>query len=743
MPPGRTPTLEEALGLWRSGNRGGARSACSAFLSREPAHVDALNLLAEIDIAGNEPELAAVSLARITQLRPGDAAARRRLANAQFDAGSTAEAIASYRMAIDLEPGNARAHNNLGRALVRAGDAAGALQSYRRALAIDANYAIAHNNLGNWHYAAGDCAAAIECQRRAVALKPDFAEAWFNCAAPLLSLKRAADALACCDRALALKPVFPEALFIRAAALRDLARRGEALIDCDGALAQRPDDAQTLYSRANLLREMGDHHGAVAGFGRALEVDPTFAPARLGRAIARIPALPADAAEIQRSRQEFAEEVASLEAWLVENPATDAAALVGAVQPFYLAYQEENNRPLLAAYGRLCANLMAGWQNRRARSGTGHAAARDCRIRVGIVSAQVSDHSVFNAITKGWLTQLDRRRFDVAVFHLGALEDRATDIARSAAGHFEQGHQSLSQWVRCIQDRGVDILLYPEIGMDQATLQLAGMRLAPTQMAAWGHPETTGLPTMDYFLSAESFEPPDAEEFYSERLIRLPNLGCYYESVAPAESSADIERFAIEADLPLLLCAGAPFKYSPQYDHVLIEVAKRIGPCQFLFFEYRIAELSRRVFERLSARFAAAGFNGSRYLKLHSWASTAQFHALMRRADLMLDTLGFSGFNTVIQAVECGLPVVTLRGRFLRGRFGSGILETVGLPELVADSPEDYVDIAASLCSDSSERARVRERLRAGRPTAFRDTQAIEGLERVLLDAAQSATSSI
>ncbi len=328
---------------------------------------------------------------------------------------------------------------------------------------------------------------------------------------------------------MSLKPAFAEGWFVRGEVLNGLERCEEALICCERAITLRPDYAEAMYARANLRRGMGDHRGAVDGFREALRHKPEYESARMAAVIAEIPALPGTAAETAASRDAFALALADLDAQLRIAPCGNAAALVGSSQPFFLAYQEEDNRELLRAHGRLCAELMSGWQRDEALIPAARGGSTRIKPRIAVVSAQISNHSVYNAITGGWLQHLDRERFAVEVFHLGGTVDAQTQDAQRAADHFEQGPHTVREWVQVIMERRPDILIYPEVGMDQTTLQLAGMRLAPTQLVAWGHPVTSGLPTLDYYLSADAFEPPDGAEHYTERLIRLPNLGVYYE----------------------------------------------------------------------------------------------------------------------------------------------------------------------------------------------------------------------
>jgi predicted O-linked N-acetylglucosamine transferase (SPINDLY family) len=276
-------------------------------------------------------------------------------------------------------------------------------------------------------------------------------------------------------------------------------------------------------------------------------------------------------------------------------------------------------------------------------------------------------------------------------------------------------------------------MLFPEVGISRNTLALASLRLAPRQFVAWGHPETTGLPTIDVYLSADAMEPPEADTHYSERLVRLPNLGVYYQPYAVAATPCDRAALGIGSDRPLLICPGTPFKYDPRDDSLLVEIARRLGACTFAFFTYERPALSERLRTRLSHAFAAAGLEPERFLKWLPWQPRLDFLGILAQADVYLDTLRFSGFNTLMQAVEMGLPCVSHEGRHLRGRLGSGILRQLGLPELVATDGAAYVEIAVRLASDPPYRRAVALRMQRAAPRAYADRSAVEALERALV----------
>jgi predicted O-linked N-acetylglucosamine transferase (SPINDLY family) len=151
-----------------------------------------------------------------------------------------------------------------------------------------------------------------------------------------------------------------------------------------------------------------------------------------------------------------------------------------------------------------------------------------------------------------------------------------------------------------------------------------------------------------------------------------------------------------------------------------------------VFFAHWQRGLTERLRIRLEAAFARAGVDFERHVSFVPWQSNAAFYGWLKRADLFLDTIGFSGFNTALQAVECDLPIVTREGRYMRGRLASGILKRIDLHELVAPSEVEYVDLAIRLVQDPDYSELVAERMAARRPVLFEDMAPIRALEEFL-----------
>jgi len=687
--------------LYGRGALPGAEELLHSALRHKPEFPEAQVVLSSVYEAQGNLTAAAAALAVALKQRPDCAGALFNYGTVLKKLGRLSEAEAALSRVIALDPGNAEALFFLGNVLSEQDKQDESIPCYQRALALKPDFAVAHYNLGNVLSNRGRWDNAFACYKKAVELNPNFPEGYVGLGNVLKQRDQFDDAIICYKKALALKPDFPEAHCNLGGAFRDQDHFDEAL----------------------------EH------FKKALALWPESADVRWLFTMCQIPAVYEADAEPQRFRTAFSLELEELDRWFDASRLASGVSAVGNQQPFALAYQEENNRDLLRRYGGLCARIMRDWFDRQGFVPSGPRDA-DRAIRVGIVSGHFYNHPVWNAIVKGWFQQLDRDRFAIYAFYLGLKEDPETRIATSHAAHFERGDRGLRQWVEAILDQQLDVLIYPEIGMDTMTLRLASLRLAPVQVATWGHPQTTGLETMDYYLSAENLEPPDGQESHTERLVTLPHLGCWYQPSRVDAVDPDWAILGVDAQCPLLLCPGTPYKYAPQHDWILTEIAHRLGRCRFIFFTHKVRNMSEKLRRRLEVVFTRSRLDFNEFVTFIPWQSPPKFYGWLKRADVFLDTIGFSGFNTAMQGVECAAPIVTKEGRFMRGRLASGILKRMGLPELVAQSDEEYIALAVRLAEDADYRGHIRNQIEKSRSSLFEDIAPIRALEDFLSEAA-------
>ncbi len=321
------------------------------------------------------------------------------------------------------------------------------------------------------------------------------------------------------------------------------------------------------------------------------------------------------------------------------------------------------------------------------------------RIRLGIVSGDIRLHSVWMALIKGWFQSFDLERFELVVFSLADQVDPETSWARSKSDVFVGGPKTLAQWAAAMREQNCEILLYPAVGLHPMALKLASLRLAPVQINTWGHPDTSGLPTLDYYVSAQCFEPVDAQDHYSEQLVLLPNLGNRIQPLALTDSDPGFAALNIDLERPILVCPELRSNTNPNTTTYLPRSPK-VPDAQLVFFRPSVATLTNLLEDRITKQFEAAGLNVTDHVRFIRWLNFHEFHCLLRRAHVMLDTIGFSGYNTAVQAIECGLPLVTREGRFLRGRLASGVLRRMELTELIAETKAEYVNLVVRLVTD-------------------------------------------
>jgi protein O-GlcNAc transferase len=618
----------------------------------------------------------------------------------------------------------------------KAGRLAEAEAELRALLAADAGLHEAQYVLGHVLRDSGRLEEALVSYQKAIALKPDFADAYVAWGNVLNDHGKPDEAAALYLEAIKHDPDAPDAYANLGNSLQYMGQLDRAIICYQQALALDSGHTMAHLNLGNAYGAMNRPDEASACFRKALALDGDFVEARWALAMSQIPAVCMTDEEPALRRAAFAKELGALHAWFNAHRAANGAKAVGSQQPFFLAYHEENNRDLLGQYGGLCVRLMHDWANRQGvapsarRQGSG-------KVRVGVVSEYFWNHSVWSAIVKGWFEQIDTSRFELHAFNLGSRQDEETLLAKQYAAGFEEGSRGLRLWAQAILERRPDVLIYPNIGNDPTALKLASLRLAPVQVTSWGHPETTGLPTLDYFLSSQVMEPVGAQQHYTEKLVCLPHLGTYYRPGKTVAADPQLDKLGLDEGLPILLCPGTPFKYAPRYDRMIVDISRRLGRCQILFFEDESRRyLTDKLKQRLEAALAGAGMRFDEHIIFIPWLDRARYYGLMQRADVLLDSVGFSGFNVAMQAIECCLPIVAWDGRFLRGRLASGILKRMDMPHLVARSEHEYAATVARLARDKEFRDRVRAQIIERRPLLFEDAAPVRAMEDFLAGAA-------
>ncbi|WP_323696937.1 O-linked N-acetylglucosamine transferase, SPINDLY family protein [Thiorhodovibrio litoralis] len=526
-----------------------------------------------------------------------------------------------------------------------------------------------------------------------------------------------------------------------ATTLNRLERYAEAVVWFERSLAVVPEFGRAWTGLAAAREELGERSNASEAIQRALAINPSVPLPRLIQAMLSLPRVAESEEQSEATPAAFCQAMAALTEWADADP-NHLSALgerVGDRQPFLLAYRPGQHRDLLSGYGDLIARAGNAYWSARGFLPMAISPIR-ARPRLGILCYFIRRHSVWDIIVKGLVRHLLRTRFELIIYHTGVETDEETRWAERHAERFVTGQLGLAEWLRLIREDAPDVLFFPEIGMDPLSCHLGALRLAPLQVASWGHPITTGLPEIDMFISGDLLEPPDAQSHYRERLVQLPGTGVCTEwlDIKPAPLPVSYLRQRTPGRVRLLLCQH-PFKHDPADRSLLAEVLRACSPCELYVLKHRrLSRASDLAVELLRQTLAEADLDLEVLFVERPWVDLDQFLSLLANVDLYLDLPAFSGYTTAWQALHCGLPIVTLEGPTLRQRLAAGLLRQIGRPESIARNSEDDVAIAAQLAAESRDpalQAARRAELAAAAVKADHQVETVRAFEQTLVDA--------
>ena len=697
-----TPDVREAL------------VAADALLRRDDAAAarSMLEHLAEEPAAARTPEVQLLLAQACFQMQDGVAAERAvRNALASSPESAPAHALLGLVLAdldrldesalhlarsLELRPGNVRNLTNLGAVQRRRGAIAEATRAFATAIAIDRDSAPAWRGLAQTHEAAGMEDAALAAWRTWQRLQPEPAAARAAIGAALARMHRWDDAEA------------------ELAAIPDAE-------DADGSAAVR---------LAFIRGERGDVDGARAACERAARRAPAALTPRFGQAL-MLPQIYDGSADLAAWRDRFSAGLDALEAESSRWNALPADAFwLLDWSNFYLAYQGGNDLALQQRY----ASLVSALANSAApRFGAKpHAGSRSRgRLRVGFASSFFRRCTV-GAYFESWISGLDRSRFETFLFHFGNEVDQTTVALRASVDHAVHPEGRVDRVAAKIRDAQVDILIYPQLGMDGRDATLASLRLAPVQCVAWGHPVTTGSNAIDYYFSCAGMEAPGAAQHYSERLLLLPGLGTRY--AVPGCRRATRAEFGLPDAARLYACPQSLFKIHPDNDAMFAELLLADPAARLVFCAQPGEPSTAKFMARLRTALEARGVDVRR-VDWQPLRPDPEFRALLSVCDVMLDTLHWSGGNTSLDALAAGLPIVTCPGPFLRGRQSAAMLRTLGLERLIANTPAQAVALAIDVARNSA--ATIRRTIAERSGALFGRDEPLSALETHLLQIAQ------
>ncbi len=524
--------------------------------------------------------------------------------------------------------------------------------------------------------------------------------------------------------------------------------------------------AQPAYKvrLAELLAVLDRRDEALEVFDRLLARFPALSAVRLARGVAALPSVPSDGAELERAMAAFraaldpcsvdADSDRSIDA-TTPGLAPTGLELFGDAGPPWPFLRAAWCEPDPHAARRFAAAFAASASASVARS-TATAARRRAvwppasgsrRVRVGIVSGLWFEHVVARLFLEGWIRHLDRSRFEVIAIDVGRRHDAFGEALLAQADRVERGVRPFSAWASTIESLACDAILWPEIGIEPVATRLAALRFAPVQAMAWGHPESSGLASIDAFLSGDAMEPKAAATHYAESLVRLPRLGSWI-ARPTMPTPADRASLAWSESTTVFWCRADAAQASPAL-RCALRLDRRRGARGAVRVLASAWTRDRGGSIQGTTRSGVQG-RGRRTCSATRVPAAARhrrrFAARLAAADLFLDPPGWSGGHTTLEAIAAGVPVLTLPGAFMRRRHAHGILATIDpeatlAADLVATDEQDYVRRAIDLARGHDRRRRLASSIAAASDRVFDDAAPIRALEDWLQQAVREGNA--
>jgi predicted O-linked N-acetylglucosamine transferase (SPINDLY family) len=719
--------FQQAQLLHRQGQLSRAQTACDKILNVHPTHLDTLLLSAQIAGQTGNLERAAALLDKAIALAPGHATAlcnrglalqglgrleaaldsydralriKQDYAIAHFNRANLLkeldrfdDALRGYERSVACNPGFARAHYNQGVLLQQLSDLDAASASYDRAIALDKNFAEALFNRGVIYQQRKQWTDALADYDRAISLRSGYVEAHCNRGVVLLRMERLNDALASCDTAISLRADYAEAYSNRGIVLHRQNRLQESLQSFDAAIALKRDFANAYTNRGHVLRDLKDFAAAIESYDRAVDLGSDSTGLRGLRRHARLQVC------------DWADVDAELDVIALEIDRGVAAA-----PPFHMLVSSDSPR-----LQRRAAEAWARIENppTAALPAIGRRERRPT-IHVGYFSADFRNHATSYLISE--LFELhDRERFEVTAFSFGPdSPDPLRQRVVSACDHFvDLNGRSDREVAQLARNRNIDIAVDLMGYTNHSRPGMFAMRAAPVQVSYLGYPGTMGVPYMDYLIADSTVIPQGEESDYAEKIIRLPD--CYQvndRKRCVADTVFTREELGLPREGFVFCCFNNSCKINPLTFGRWMRILSKVEGSVLWLLEDN-ATASRNLRREAEQRGVSPG-----RLVFGARLPNAAHLARHRAADLFLDSFPYNAHTTASDALWAGLPLLTWRGSSFAGRVAASLLESVGLPELIAATPAEYEALAIHFATDPARLQEFKSRLAEGRLSA-------------------------
>ena len=716
---GKKPTFEEAIALYNSGDPSTARPLFEALLVEEPLSVPLLVSLGMSCWQLGDFRNAEDYLEKAIAIQPRNESAFRALGMLYNSTNNLEKAMKALGRCVEISPQYAQGWLALGLVQQRIERLDDAEYSYSQALQLHPRYVEALNNLATIKLARKDYDTTRSLLYRSLAEKPNHVDSYRTLARLYREVGVDAEALILLSRAVRIDPRATHAWNELGSIYRDMSDTPKSIAAYKKAVEVFPGNVDAKANLTCILSTDGSFEESRALCEELLTAQPDQMGVRFRKAIV-IPAIMDSVEQIEESRAQILTELDDLANY--PGQVTDPLGQIGATN-FYLAYHGRNDREIQQKTAetllKICPTLdyIAPHIGKSRKPG---------KIRIGVCSRHLSRHTI-GVLWGEYFARLDRDRFEIYLFHTLPVFNGVPKALRDRVDREVRIPLRLDEARKIIANVELDVMYYTDIGMEPLTWFLSFARLAPVQAVTWGHPLTTGVPNMDYFVSSTHLEVADPSAHYSERCVRLPTLNTFY--LRPElEVSLGRDHFGISDDSTLYVCPQTLFKLHPDIDGIFRRVLEGDPKGQLLLIEGTSAFHTTLIKERFNRTLSDL----MNRIVICPRQSHQGFLAMVNMADVMLDPIHFGGGSTTLQALSFGTPVVTLPSEFLRGRISNACYKQIGVDELIARDSEHYCQIALEVGKNDQYRADLRAVLKEKCGVLYDNANVITEFEQFL-----------
>ena len=452
-----------------------------------------------------------------------------------------------------------------------------------------------HFHYGNLLWSLKQPQVAAKHYSIAVEYRSDFIDALGNLGAALAVLGKQQEAISCYKKVIKLDPGNASFYHNLGGAYYQQGKASKAVSAFRKAIKINPSYADAYKNLGNAYYEQGYYSEAVDCYKKVTKLSPSDgAKVRL---VSAIPMIPMSTDHINEIRSRLLKNMDNL---LSQKLKINDPVIENGYTNFFLAYHGLDNRQIHEKYAQLyrqaCPSLVYTAEHCRE-----YEAPASQKIKVGFISKFFTGHSIGNT-SRGLIAELSRDKFHVTAIFLDSIESHVGKIISESADQVVTIPSNLDVARKLIGDLKLDVLFYQDIGMEPFTYFLAYARLAPVQCVSFGHPDTTGITSMDYFISTEFYETDGGDKHYSELLYRLKNVSScayYYKPRLPSPLKPR-SAFGLDDETHIYICPQTLFKFHPDFDSILAGILRADPDGQVVLIEGKHAHWAEILRERFN-----------------------------------------------------------------------------------------------------------------------------------------------